>query len=87
LDTEAGVYLTSRNRIVELCHRLKAHLLSAGAGPEASDDTTAVREWTSIARRNAALPRGRRLGFLSPQGFAAAEALDRRLPILPEEFA
>ncbi len=85
-DTEAGVYLTSRNDVSELRHRVMAHWLPADVGPEAFEDTQAVRVWTAIARRNASLPPAQRQGYLLPHDFAAAEAFGLDVPLLPEEL-
>lgn len=85
-DTEAGVYLTARNDVSELRHRVMAHWLPADAGPEAFEDAQAVRVWADIARGNASLPPGQRKGYLLPHDFAAAEAFGTNLPLLPEEF-
>ncbi len=85
-DTEAGVYLTARNDVSELRHRVMAHWLPADAAPEAFDDAQAVQVWSSIARRNATLPPGQRKGYLLPHDFAAAEAFGVNLPLLPDEF-
>ena len=85
-DTEAGVYLTNENDVIELRHRVMAHWLPADAGLDAFDAATAVRAWTRIAWRNAAKPPADREGYLLPHDFAAAEAFGRKLPILPPEL-
>jgi phosphatidylserine/phosphatidylglycerophosphate/cardiolipin synthase-like enzyme len=85
-DTEAGVYLTTRNDVSELRHRVMAHWLPADAAPEAFEDAQAVRVWADIARRNASLPPSQRKGYLLPHDFAAAEAFGTNLPLLPDEF-
>jgi phosphatidylserine/phosphatidylglycerophosphate/cardiolipin synthase-like enzyme len=85
-DTEAGVYLSAQNDVIELRHRVMAHWLPADIGPEAFEDATAVRAWADIAWRNAARPPAERQGFLLPHDFAAAEAFGTELPLLPPEF-
>jgi len=85
-DTEAGVYLTKENDVIELRHRVMAHWLPADVGREAFDAATAVRAWTRIAWHNAAKSPADREGYLLPHDFAAAEAFGRNLPILPAEF-
>lgn len=85
-DTEAGVYLTNENDVIDLRHRVMAHWLPADATTEAFEPATAVRAWARIAWGNAAKPPADRDGFLLPHDFAAAEAFGRNLPILPPEF-
>lgn len=85
-DTEAGVYLTKENDVIELRHRVMAHWLPTDPGHDAFDTATAVRAWTRIAWRNAARPPAERQGYLLPHDFAAAEAFGWNLPILPAEF-
>jgi phospholipase D1/2 len=85
-DTEAGVYLSALNDVIELRHRVMAHWLPPDIGPEAFEDATAVQTWASIAWKNAATPPADRRGFLLPHDFAAAEAFGTELPLLPPEF-
>ncbi len=85
-DTEAGVYLTAENDVVELRHRVMAHWLPADPAPDAFEPTTAVQAWARIAWTNAAKPPADRQGYLLPHDFAAAAAFGRKLPILPAEF-
>jgi len=85
-DTEAGVYLNTRNDVLELRHRVMAHWLPADVEAEAFNPGTARAIWTRIARANASVPPAERKGFLLPHDFAAAEAFGRKVPILPPEF-
>ena len=85
-DTEAGVYLTAENDVIELRHRVMAHWLPKGADPQTFEAATAVRAWSRIAWGNAAKPPAERQGYLLPHDFAAAEAFGRKLPLLPAEF-
>lgn len=85
-DTEAGVYLTNRNEVTELRHRVMAHWLPKDAAPDACEPATAVRAWGRVAWTNAAKHPSDREGFLLPYEFASAEAFGRFLPILPPEF-
>ncbi len=85
-DTEAGVYLTNRNDVTELRHRVMSHWLPKDAAPDAFEAATAVRAWSRIAWANAAKRPAERMGYLLPHDFAAAEAFGRHLPILPQEF-
>ena len=85
-DTEAGVYLTNENDVIDLRHRVMAHWLPADPASDAFEPATAVRVWTGIAWGNAKNRPADRDGFLLPHDFAAAEAFGRNLPILPPEF-
>jgi phosphatidylserine/phosphatidylglycerophosphate/cardiolipin synthase-like enzyme len=85
-DTEAGVYLTNENDVVDLRHRVMAHWLPQDSGSEAFEAPTAVSAWARVAWQNAAKPPAQRKGFLLPHDFAAAEAFGRNLPVLPPEF-
>ena len=85
-DTEAGVYLTHENDVIELRHRVMAHWLPPDAGPEAFELATAARAWARIAWANAARRPTDRQGYLLPHDFAAAEAFGKNLPLLPPEF-
>ena len=85
-DTEAGVYLTAQNDVLELRHRVMAHWLPDDAGPEAFAPATAEREWRRIAWRNAAAAPAQRRGFLLPHDFAAAESSGQNLPDLPADL-
>jgi phosphatidylserine/phosphatidylglycerophosphate/cardiolipin synthase-like enzyme len=85
-DTEAGVYLTKQNDVIDLRHRVMAHWLPHDAASDAFEAATAVQAWTRIAWRNAAKPPSARDAFLLPQDFAAAEAFGRNVPILPPEL-
>lgn len=85
-DTEAGVYLSNQNDVLELRHRVMAHWLPRNVGPEAFEAETAVRVWARLARANAARPPAARAGYLLPHDFAAAEAFGRKLPLLPAEL-
>ncbi len=85
-DTEAGVYLSRRDDVVELRHRVMGHWLPENAAAAAYDLGTARAAWGRIAWQNAALPPKERKGYLLPHDFAAAEAFGLDLPILPPEF-
>jgi phosphatidylserine/phosphatidylglycerophosphate/cardiolipin synthase-like enzyme len=85
-DTEAGVYLTAENDVMELRHRVMAHWLPSDAGAEAFEAASAVRSWARIAWRNASKPPSEREGYLLPHDFAAAEAFGTEVPLLPPEF-
>ncbi len=85
-DTEAGVYLTAENDVMELRHRVMAHWLPTDAASEAFEAATAVRSWARIAWRNAASSPADREGYLLPHDFAAAKAFGRTVPLLPPEF-
>ncbi|AZL58538.1 phospholipase [Tabrizicola piscis] len=85
-DTEAGVYLSAKNDVIELRYRTMAHWLPADIGPDAFEDATAAKVWAQLAWQNAGKPPSQRRGFLLPHDFAAAEAFGRELPILPPEF-
>lgn len=86
-NTEAGVYLTAQNDVLELRHRVMAHWLPANSRAEAYGATTAVREWTRIAWSNALKRPADRDGYLLPHDFAVAEAFGRTPPIVPPELA
>lgn len=85
-DTEAGVYLSNENDVIDLRHRVMAHWLPDDVASEAFEPGTAVRNWARIAWTNARKLPAEREGFLLPHDFAAAEAFGRNLPILPPEF-
>jgi phosphatidylserine/phosphatidylglycerophosphate/cardiolipin synthase-like enzyme len=85
-DTEAGVYLSSKNDVIELRHRTMAHWLPEDIDPSAFEAASAVRTWSRLAWQNARSQPADRRGFLLPHDFAAAEAFGRDLPLLPAEF-
>ena len=85
-DTEAGVYLTHENDVIELRHRVMAHWLPRDVGSEAFEPATAAQTWARIAWANAARRPADRQGYLLPHDFAAAEAFGMDLPLLPPEF-
>lgn len=85
-DTEAGVYISAENDVIELRHRVMTHWLPPGTGPDAYEPATAVKNWTRIAWQNVAKPPAGRAGYLLPHDFAAAEAFGQHLPILPAEL-
>lgn len=85
-DTEAGVYLYRRHEVEDLRRRVMAHWLPEDAGPEAFDLGTAAATWGRIARANARVQPKARAGFLLPHDFAAAEAMGRRVPLIPDEL-
>ncbi len=85
-DTEAGVYLTNENDVIELRHRVMAHWLPPDTQSEAFEAPTAVGAWARVAWQNAAKPPREREGYLLPHDFAAAEAFGRNLPVLPSEL-
>lgn len=85
-DTEAGVYLTNENDVIDLRHRVMARWLAADVAAGAFEPATAVRAWAGIARANAAKSPAARDGLLLPYDVAAAEAFGRNLPILSRAF-
>jgi phospholipase D1/2 len=85
-DTEAGIYLTNRNDVTELRHRVMSHWLPKDAAPDAFEGTTAVSAWTRITWANAEKRSADRSGLLLPLDFASAEVFGRNLPIPPTEI-
>ncbi len=82
-DTEAGIYLTSRNDALELRHRVMAHWLPPEPGADAFEPDTVVAAWRRIAWRNAALTGADRIGCILPYDFALAEVHGKKLPAPP----
>ena len=86
-DTEAGVYLTNENDVIELRYRVMAHWLPNNVGSDALDGATAMQAWARIAWRNASKPHAERDSYLLPHTFAAAEAFGRKQPTPPPQYA
>jgi len=85
VDTEAGIYISARNDVTELRHRVMGRWLPADIGVDALEDERAVQVWARFAWQNAATPPGQRRCNLVPHRFAAAEALGKTLPVTPSQ--
>jgi hypothetical protein len=83
VDTEAGIYISARNDVTELRHRVMARWLPPDIGVDACEDETAVQVWARVAWQNAANPPGQRRCNLLPYTFATAIALGKAPPIPP----
>ncbi|WP_284164805.1 phospholipase D-like domain-containing protein [Frigidibacter sp. SD6-1] len=84
-DTEAGLLVTDRSRVLMLRRRVMGHWLPEKAHDRYFDPDTALSAWRTLALDNLRKDPAHRRGFVLPYDINAAERDARNLPVLPEE--
>lgn len=83
-DTEAGIYLNTREDVVELRRRAMAHWLPKAADQRFFDPETAAEAWSGLALQNATREPESRQGFILPYDQKIAERFGTALPLVPD---
>ena len=86
-DTEAGIWVETRQEVAKLKQRCFDHWLGAGSGPDFFDTKTALRAWTARGYENAMSEPEQRKGFVVPYNTEAARSDAQALPGVPPEMA
>ena len=85
-DTEAGLFITSRQDVRALRQKVMRHWLPEDAGDEFLDPVRAVGAWRTMALENARKRPAQRRGFILPYDLKAAEEVAVNVAVVPEEM-